>query len=1219
MKYLKLAIPVAMLAAYAMLLPATTVNAQTYKSDFSTEVILAGGGTNTGKTVTLNAAVPAANSFTLTFPGTEPGGVVGYVLTMNTTTGGLSWTNPASGLTVNLSGDVGGTSAATVIENTAGTDIVGALNNYGSGIGQVAVGSLDANVLDINSTLTVSTNALGINLTNPNTWTGAQNFSSSTATTPLTVTNTGAAGSDDISGDSWYVTNQGQASFSGGILTPSGGGLNNSGSNPTTNIDNSATGGTNNIGNSTSTTNVYGNTNINSPVTGPDANTDIDATGDKGVVTIGNNGTGSGDSSTTYLAGAVDFTGTVQLPSGSVTAGSIGLTNQYMLVGNTSNDATPLAPSANSVLITNAASPIGTPQWSQTLPSGLTYPAAQITGAGNIGGSTVINTTGSIQTTGILRTTGGGAADINTTGTSPVNIGDTSGAMNINIGNSAGPSTTTVLGNTNINSPATGPDNNTDIDATGSMGVVTIGNNGTAGATPPYSDSSTTYLAGAVNFTGTVNIPAGDLNLGLASADIFVGNGATPSIATGVAMSGDVHIDNTGKTTIQPSAVTNGDLANDATTVTAGSGLSGGGSAVLGSGTTLSINDAYGNTWSTLQTFNGGLTETGNANLNNSPANTVVNSTTNIDAGTGTEGVINIGNNGGTTPGDSSTTNMAGTVNFTGAVNIPAGDLNLGLAYENIFVGNNGTPNVAAPLAPSSNSVFITAGSDHTTPEWATTLPSDLTIPTLTASSSTNGVAGAALSLNNTDVSGTSLDVSGTGNTWNVTNTGVATFNGGVNTSDGNASNISNTIGSSGTGSTTTINGANTNINNSTTGSIVNSTTNLDAGVGSEGVINIGNNGSVGNPGDSSTTNIAGAVNFTGAVNIPAGDLNLGLASADIFVGNGATPSIATGVAMSGDVHIDNTGKTTIQPSAVTNGDLANDATTVTAGSGLSGGGSAVLGSGTTLSINDAYSNSWSTLQTFSTVTSTGNTTIDVPSPAGATGTTNINAGTGTTLGNINIGNNGTAHTIGTLDSSLTTINGDVNLTGNVDFTGTVKLPAGSVTPSSLSLTTSHLFVGNASSDAEDVGMTGDAGIVFTAGTPDVGKVTVSAASGASGFTVTNATQLNGTLTAVGQTTLGSTALSSATVAAAATLTLTTSNSAYLLTATAAPVTVNSITGANTTAGQIITLVNTDPTNNITLHSNGSLVLNGGDVIMTPGGSVTLIYDGSKWRLIGAE
>lgn len=54
----------------------------------------------------------------------------------------------------------------------------------------------------------------------------------------------------------------------------------------------------------------------------------------------------------------------------------------------------------------------------------------------------------------------------------------------------------------------------------------------------------------------------GGISNTLPSGDIIVGNGS--NVATAVAMSGDVHISNTGATTIQPGAVTGSKIANNA-------------------------------------------------------------------------------------------------------------------------------------------------------------------------------------------------------------------------------------------------------------------------------------------------------------------------------------------------------------------------------------------------------------------------------------------------------------------------------------------------------------------------------------------------------------------------------------------------------------------------------------------------------------------------------
>ena len=63
------------------------------------------------------------------------------------------------------------------------------------------------------------------------------------------------------------------------------------------------------------------------------------------------------------------------------------------------------------------------------------------------------------------------------------------------------------------------------------------------------------------------------------------------------------------------------------------------------------------------------------------------------------------------------------------------------------------------------------------------------------------------------------------------------------------------------------------------------------------------------------------------AISPPAG-ISATLPSADIIVGNGS--NVATAVAMSGDVHIDNTGATTIQALAVTGAKMANNTVTFT-------------------------------------------------------------------------------------------------------------------------------------------------------------------------------------------------------------------------------------------------------------------------------------------------
>src|SRR5436305_2105488 len=71
-------------------LTASTTFAQTYKPDFATKLVLAGGTTSTTNLITLQGA--GGGSITYTFPSAATNG---YVLTTDAS-GNLTWTNPAT-------------------------------------------------------------------------------------------------------------------------------------------------------------------------------------------------------------------------------------------------------------------------------------------------------------------------------------------------------------------------------------------------------------------------------------------------------------------------------------------------------------------------------------------------------------------------------------------------------------------------------------------------------------------------------------------------------------------------------------------------------------------------------------------------------------------------------------------------------------------------------------------------------------------------------------------------------------------------------------------------------------------------------------------------------------------------------------------------------------------------------------------------------------------
>src|SRR5579883_1121711 len=148
----------------AVALGATSAQSQTYKPDWATKIVLPSGGTDPSNLFTITAgSITGAHSWTLP---TGDGGN-GWVLTTNGS-GTLSWTNPASGIT--LAGDVTGSAGSNAIAATvtAGNDIVAALN------APATAKSMNADVLNYGSTLKVASHALDIDLSHGNTWTGDQ-------------------------------------------------------------------------------------------------------------------------------------------------------------------------------------------------------------------------------------------------------------------------------------------------------------------------------------------------------------------------------------------------------------------------------------------------------------------------------------------------------------------------------------------------------------------------------------------------------------------------------------------------------------------------------------------------------------------------------------------------------------------------------------------------------------------------------------------------------------------------------------------------------------------------------------------------------------------------------------------------------------------------------------------------------------------------------------
>jgi hypothetical protein len=448
---------------------------------------------------------------------------------------------------------------------------------------------------------------------------------------------------------------------------------------------------------------------------------------------------------------------------------------------------------------------------------------------------------------------------------------------------------------------------------------------------------------------------------------------------------------------------------------------------------------------------------------------------------------------------------------------------------------------------------------------------------------------------------------------------------------------VSDVIGSTGAGSTTTINGT-----VSTTGS-----TNIDASPSTGGTNVIGNT--------TSTTDIYGNLTLEPGttLTLPSGSVT----NADLAHSTIGTTSADGSITVPGTMTLGDAADNFVLNLANNNSWTGNQLLPA----------NSTQGNNLVASINDATGGSLNGSQvnpTFGTQNLSNSGNAQIGTGASTTNTFGTGNGDGNTIG------------VGGGTPSTTTINGNLNLTGAVDFTGSVTLPSGSVTLGSISVATGDIVMG-VGGVAAPVALTGDITIpttgittvnsVQTAAGPSIAtaintnpagsvnggavKIDATLQVGAGGanklgvdlthantwtgeqtlsatgtaLNVTTGATFGGTVNATGQTTLGSTAFSAVTVAApsGSTLNTLTTGSSYFLLTVSAPETYTAISGANATAGQVIVLVNTSttPGNYVTFTNGAGLPLNGSPVIVGDGGSVTLLYDASVsgWRMIGAQ
>lgn len=452
------------------------------------------------------------------------------------------------------------------------------------------------------------------------------------------------------------------------------------------------------------------------------------------------------------------------------------------------------------------------------------------------------------------------------------------------------------------------------------------------------------------------------------SGNILIGDGSNWVTRT---ISGDVTVGSTGVTTIGNGTVTNAKLQNSSLTVTAGTGLSGGGSIALGSSGTINLANttvtanSYGSS-SAVPTFTvdaqGRLTAAGTTTLANSG---LQNSSLTVTAGTGLTGGGSVAL-GGTTSLAVGYGSIAGTA-VQGNVTLmcPSGTGNLTGGGNTLTLGSGGTCSAIATNAA------VSFGTSVTTPLITNAGP--LAIQTTGAGNDLTLTSGSGIAV----LGASTVKTSGTSLTLDLNNIANSTFI--ITNSD--ASHIASLgvegSGTFGAGLTISANGANITGNSTVTGTLSGLT---GLTVASGGASITGNSTIVG-----TLSGLTGLTVASGGANISGG-----LTAAGTITFSGLT---STGV-----VHTNASGQLSTSAVALGTDTTGNYVATLGTLTGLSTTGNSGAGSTPTLAV--AYGSSSNTAVQ-------GNTALVCASGTGnlSGGGNTITLGAGGTCGGISISN----------------------------------------------------------------------------------------------------------------------------------------------------------------------------------------------------------------------
>ena len=490
------------------------------------------------------------------------------------------------------------------------------------------------------------------------------------------------------------------------------------------------------------------------------------------------------------------------------------------------------------------------------------------------------------------------------------------------------------------------PTGNDTSSPSGSLNLL-FGSNGTA----PAETGLTIASNGLVTFASGQTFPGSG------------GSGTVTSVATGAGLTGGP-ITGTGTISIPSAGVTNTMLANNSVTITAGSGLSGGGSVPLGGTITLTNSaPSLGGTVTSVSSgtglTGGPITSSGSLSLNTSYTNGLY-----------------LQLLGGTLTGALSGTSAA----FSGGVSASTGMFSGTVSEAGAVLPDTGT--ATATQGFNSNPFDLQASAFSSTTAAAVTQDFRWQAePAGNDTSSPSGTLNLLFGSNGTSPAETGLSIASNGQ---ITFASGQTFPGG--SGSGTVTSVATGAGLTGgpITSTGTISIPPAGVTNSM---LANNFVTIAAGSGLSG---------------GGTVALGGTVTLTNTAS------------------GGTVTSVATGAGLTGGP-ITSTGTISIPAAGITNGMLANNSVTIAAGSGLSGGGTVALGGTVTLASN--LSGTPDGIAYFSNPTSL----VSTPAPTngqvliGSTGTVPA-LGTLTAGQNINITNGPGSVTISALGGGTATL-----------------------------------------------------------------------------------------------------------------------------------------------------------------------------------------------------